>query len=52
MTNFVVYWSQFLDTYDKATGSVPGSTIGIFPEGERSHSDHGLGSLAEIMFNP
>ena len=28
----------------------PGSTVGIFPEGEDSRSDHGLGRLVEFRF--
>jgi len=30
--------------------SIPGSTVGIFPEGEDSHGDHGLGRLVEFRF--
>ena len=33
-------------------GSIPGSTVGIFPEGEDSRGDHSLGRLVEIRFNP
>ena len=28
--------------------SIPGSTVGIFPEGEDFRDDHGLGRLAEL----
>ena len=31
-------------------GSIPGSTVGIFPEGEDSRGDHGLGRLVEFRF--
>jgi len=31
-------------------GSIPGSTLGIFPEGEDSRGDHGLGRLVEFRF--
>jgi len=31
-------------------GSIPGSTVGIFPEREDSRGDHGLGRLVEYMF--
>jgi len=30
--------------------SIPGSTVGIFPEGEDSCGDHGLGRLVEFRF--
>ena len=29
---------------------IPGSTVGIFPEGEDSRGDHGLGRLVEFRF--
>ena len=29
---------------------IPGSTVGIFLEGEDSHCDHGLGRLVEFRF--
>jgi hypothetical protein len=32
-------------------GSIPGSTVGIFPEEEDSRGDHGLGTLVEFRFN-
>jgi len=28
----------------------PGSTVGIFPQGEDSRGDHGLGRLVEFRF--
>jgi len=31
-------------------GSIPGSTVGIFPEGEDSRGDHGLDRLVEFRF--
>jgi len=31
-------------------GSIPGSTVGIFPEGEDSRGEHGLGRLVEFRF--
>jgi len=45
-------WSsgQSLTTDHEVPGSIPGSTVGIFPEGEDSHGDHGLGRLAEFRF--
>ena len=39
-----------LTTNHEFPGSIPGSTMGIFPEGEDSRGDHGLGSLVEIRF--
>jgi hypothetical protein len=30
-TSLVVYWSEFLTTDYEVPGSVPGSTVGIFP---------------------
>jgi len=29
---------------------IPSSTVGIFPQGEDSRGDHGLGRLVEIGF--
>ena len=45
-------WSsgQSLTTNHEVTGSIPGSTVGIFPEGEDSRSDHGLGRSVEFRF--
>jgi hypothetical protein len=31
-------------------GSIPGSAVGIFLEGEDSRGDHGLGRLVEFRF--
>jgi hypothetical protein len=31
-------------------GSIPGSTVGIFPEGEDYRGNHGLGRLVEFRF--
>jgi len=50
MTSLVVYWSESLTTNHEVPGSIPGSTVGIFPEGEDSRGDHGLGKLVEFMF--
>ena len=41
---------QSLTTNHEVPGSIPGSTMGIFPEGEDSRGDHGLGRLVEIRF--
>ena len=46
----MVYWSEFLATNHETSGSIPGSTVGIFLEGEDSHGDHGLGRLVEFRF--
>jgi hypothetical protein len=45
-------WSigQFLTTNHEVSGSIPGSTVGIFPEGEDSRGDHGMGRLVEFRF--
>jgi len=32
------------------TKIIPGCTVGIFPEGEEFHGDHGLGRLVEFRF--
>jgi len=37
-----------LSTNHEVPGSIPGSTVGIFPEGEDSRGDHGLGRLVEF----
>ena len=39
-----------LTTNHEVSGSIPGSTVGIFPEGEDSHGDHGMGRLVEFRF--
>jgi hypothetical protein len=31
MTSLMVQWSEFLTTDHEVTGSIPGSTMGIFP---------------------
>ena len=49
-TSLVVWWSESLTTYHEVPGSIPGSTVGIFLEGENSHGDHGLGRLVEFRF--
>jgi hypothetical protein len=38
------------DTDHEVSGSIPGSAMGIFLEGEDSHGDSGLGSLVELTF--
>jgi hypothetical protein len=50
MTSLVVQWSEFLTTDHEVPGSIPGSTMGVFLEGEDSHGNHGLGSLVELRF--
>jgi len=49
-TSLVVYWSESLPTNHEDPASFPGSTVGNFPEGEDSLSDHGLGRLVEFRF--
>ena len=34
-TSLVVWWSELLTTNHEVPGSIPGSTIGIFPCGRR-----------------
>ena len=46
----MVYWSESLPTKREVPGSIPGSTVGIFLEGEDSRGDHGLGRLVEFRF--
>ena len=46
----MVWWSESLTTNHEVPGSIPGSTMGIFLEGEDSRSDHGLGRLVEFRF--
>ena len=46
-------WSSgqsLLTVNHEIPGSIPGSTVGIFPGGEDSHSDHGLDRLVEFRF--
>ena len=50
MTSLVVQWSESLTTNHEVPGSISGSTVGIFPEGEDSRGDHGLGKLVEFRF--
>jgi len=38
------------DYYHEVQGSIPGSTVVIFPVGKDSRGDHGLGSLVEFRF--
>jgi hypothetical protein len=42
--------SEFLTTNYEAPGSISGSTVEIFSEGEDSRGDHGLGWLVEFRF--
>ena len=49
-TILVVQWSESLTTNHEVPGSIPGSTLGIFLEGEYSRRDHGLGRLVEFRF--
>ena len=42
--------SESLTTNHELPGSIPGSTVRIFPEGEDSVGDHGLGRLVEFRF--
>ena len=49
-TSLVVQWSESLTTNHEVPGSIPGSTVGIFLEGEKSRGDHGLGRLVESRF--
>ena len=37
-------------TNHEVPGSITGSTVGIFPKGEDSRGDHGLGRLVEFRF--
>ena len=49
-TNLVVQWSESLTTNHEVPGSIPGSTVRIFLEGEDFRGDHGLGRLVEFRF--
>jgi hypothetical protein len=42
---FMVYRSEPLTIIHDVPGSIPGTTVGIFPEGEDYRGGHGLGSL-------
>ena len=39
-----------VSTNHEVPGSIPGTTVRIFPEGEDSRRDHGLGRLVEFRF--
>ena len=39
-----------VSTNREVLGSIPGSTLGIFLEGEDSRGDHGLGRLVDFRF--
>ena len=43
-TSLVAWWSELLTTKHEVSGSIPGSTMCVFPCGEDAHGDHGLGS--------
>jgi len=42
-------WSESLTTNHEVSGSIPGSAVGIFPEGEDTLGDHGLGRLVKLI---
>jgi len=42
--------SESLTTNQEVPVSIPRSTVGIFPEGEDSRGNHGLGRLVEFRF--
>jgi len=46
----MVWWSESLPNNHEVPGSIPGSTVGIFSEGEDSRGYHGLGTLVESRF--
>ena len=46
----VVKWSESLTTNHEEPGSIPGSKVEIFLEGEDPRGDHGLGRLVEFRF--
>jgi hypothetical protein len=46
----MVLWSEFPTTDHEVPGSIPGSSMRIFPWKKDSHGDHGLGSLVELGF--
>ena len=48
MTMVWVGFSEFLPTNHEVPGSIPGSTVRIFPEGEDSRGDHGLGRFFRV----
>jgi len=41
---------ESLTTNHEVPSSIPGSTVGIFPEGEDTRGEHGLGRLVEFRF--
>ena len=43
-------WSESLTTNHEVPGSITGSIVGIFLEGEDSRGEHGLGRLVEFRF--
>jgi len=43
-------WSESLTTNHEVPGSIPGFTMGIFPEREDSRGYYGLGRLVEIRY--
>jgi len=45
-----IYCTLIILTSLVVPGSIPGSTMGIFPEGDESRGDHGLGRLVEFRF--
>ena len=49
-TNRTASWSNGQSPNHEVPGSIPGSTVGIFPEGEDPRGDHGVGRLVEFMF--
>jgi len=50
MASLVVLWP--LTTNREVPGSIPGSTVGIFLEGEDSGCDQGLSRLVEFRLRP
>ena len=50
-TSLVVWWSESLTTGHEVLGSIPGSTVGIFSEGEDSRGEHCLRRLVDFRFN-
>jgi hypothetical protein len=48
LTSLLVLWSKFLTTNREVPGSIPGSTVGIFLEGEDCRSDRGLDRLVDF----
>jgi hypothetical protein len=50
LTSLVVQRSESLPTNDEVPGSISGSTVGLFLEGDDSRGDHCLGRLVEFRF--